>query len=67
MRMAANTRMSPWPSDGAAPRADVLSNVYRFILNCRANKKTAESTPELDSRNTRGESDGSRAKRITQN
>jgi hypothetical protein len=42
-----------------------LSNVYRFILSCRAKRKAAERSPEPDSYNTRGVSENdSRATRI---
>ncbi len=39
-------RIAPWPSDGAAPRAEALSSVYRFILDCHAKRKAAEPASE---------------------
>jgi hypothetical protein len=41
---------TPRPDTGSEVELEALASVYRFILNCRAKKKTAESTPELDSR-----------------
>jgi len=56
MCMATNIRIAAWPSDGAAPRADALSDVYRYVLECRAKRKTTESAPESKSYKTAGES-----------
>jgi hypothetical protein len=49
-------RIAPWPGDGAAPRAEALSNVYRFILECRAKRKAAESSSDSKGYNTASES-----------
>ncbi len=51
-----SSRMSPWPGDGAAPRADALSDVYRFVLECRAKRKKAEPASESKRPNTTRES-----------
>jgi hypothetical protein len=49
------------------PTPDACARALVALLESRANKKSVESTPELDTRNTRGESsDGSRAKPIIQ-